>query len=306
MQKRKIAICATVLAFAICLTALAPVISAGAAGSAPVADNLELTTFRNISVGGRLSAVDPDGDTVTFEITTDPAKGSVELTEDGRFVYTPDTNRRGRDYFGYKAIDSEGNASQEATVIVKITKQKSAVNYSDLAGSADAYSATVLAEEGIFIGERLGSAWYFNADRQVGRGEFLAMCMELCDSKLLSGVAATGFIDDGLIPVWQKPYIATALMDGVISGYSVTGGAVFEPESSITCSEASVMLNSAMGLTDVSALRWDDAAPIWAVQATANLSACGVLPDGCAYDAVLTRADAANILAAAIAVINAD
>lgn len=306
MYKRKIAICAVVLAFAICLTALAPVISANAEGSSPVADNLELTTFRNVSVGGRLTAVDPDGDTLTFEITTEPAKGSVELTEDGRFVYSPDTNRRGRDYFGYKAVDSEGNLSQEATVIIKITKQKSAISYSDMAGNADAYSATVLAEEDIFIGERLGKAWFFDPDRQVGRGEFLAMCMELCDSQLLSGVAATGFIDDGLIPTWQKPYIATALMDGMITGYAVSGGAVFEPESAITCSEASVILDSVMGLSDVSALSWDDAAPTWAVQATANLSACGVLPDGCVYDATLTRADAANILAAAIAVLNAD
>ena len=111
MYTRKgLALCAVLLLAAVALTAFAPVIPARAEGSAPVAQNMELTTYRNVSVGGRLTAVDPDGDTLTFQITTEPTKGEIELTDDGRFVYTPDTNRRGRDYFGYKAMDASGNS----------------------------------------------------------------------------------------------------------------------------------------------------------------------------------------------------
>ena len=44
--------------------ALAP--CAGALGSAPECDNLELCTRRNIPVEGRLSARDPDGDKLTW------------------------------------------------------------------------------------------------------------------------------------------------------------------------------------------------------------------------------------------------
>ena len=121
MYTRKgLALCAVLLLAAVALTAFAPVIPARAEGNAPVAQNMELTTYRNVSVGGRLTAVDPDGDTLTFQITTEPTKGEIELTDDGRFVYTPDTNRRGRDYFGYKAMDASGNSSQEATVIIRI------------------------------------------------------------------------------------------------------------------------------------------------------------------------------------------
>lgn len=98
MHKGKFKAAALVLA----LTLIMPLGTVLAANGAPVAENLELTTYRNVCVGGQLSAVDPEGDAMTFEITTQPSKGTVELTDDGRFVYTPDTNRKGRDYFGYR------------------------------------------------------------------------------------------------------------------------------------------------------------------------------------------------------------
>ena len=34
--------------------------------SAPVAENLELRTYRNVSVGGRLNAFDPEDDVVSY------------------------------------------------------------------------------------------------------------------------------------------------------------------------------------------------------------------------------------------------
>ena len=103
-----------------------------AAGSAPVAENLELRTFKNVSVNGQLSAFDPENDVV---ICTQPVKGRIELATDGSFVYTPAMDKKGKDYFGYKAIDAEGNSSQEATVIIRIDKQKKGVSYSDMKGS---------------------------------------------------------------------------------------------------------------------------------------------------------------------------
>ena len=116
MRNRK-----TVIALLLGMCMLAGGVRSSAEGSAPAAENLELRTYRNVSVGGRLKAFDPDGDVVSYSITTDP----VKLEENGCFVYTPRENKRGRDYFGYKAVDSEGNLSQEATVIIRIEKQKS-------------------------------------------------------------------------------------------------------------------------------------------------------------------------------------
>ena len=95
---------------------------AGAAGSAPVAENLELVTRRNTPVEGLLSAKDAEHDLCTFEITTKPVKGDIRLKEDGRFLYTPQPNKKGQDYFGYRAIDREGGVSEEATVLIRIEK----------------------------------------------------------------------------------------------------------------------------------------------------------------------------------------
>ena len=96
-----------------------------AADGAPIAENLELSTFRGVSVGGRLSATDPDGDALHYTVTTQPVKGRLDLDDDGHFVYTPAEGKRGKDYFGYQATDADGNRSQEATVIIRIEKQKS-------------------------------------------------------------------------------------------------------------------------------------------------------------------------------------
>ena len=83
MMKQKLF--AAVCAFALC-AALGTAIHAGqeAETAAPVAENLELTTFRSTSVGGTLSASAPDGSPLTFRITTEPIKGTVCL------LYTSD------------------------------------------------------------------------------------------------------------------------------------------------------------------------------------------------------------------------
>ena len=160
----------------------------------------------------------------------------------------------------------------------------------------------MLAEEGIFGGSQLGGSYVFEPDREVTRGEFLAMCMELGGEELLSAVAATGFSDDEAIPTWQKRYVATAMMDGVISGTEADGDTVFNSEGTVTVQEAAVMLNNVLGATDVPTAAFEGIVPAWASQATANLTACGVLVGAMRYDAALTRADAAQMLTAALAV----
>ena len=100
-----------------------PAAGAAAEGRAPEAENLEIVTKRDVPYRGALSAKDPDGDLTGFTITTRPIKGELELREDGQFVYTPRPGKKGRDYFGYRAVDAAGNVSQEATAIIRIEKQ---------------------------------------------------------------------------------------------------------------------------------------------------------------------------------------
>ncbi len=298
--KRYLMPAALVLLFALLLTLFPTVL---ASGSAPIAENLELSTFRGVSVGGRLSATDPDGSALRYVVTTRPVKGSVDLEEDGRFVYTPADGKRGKDYFGFQAIDADGERSQEATVIIRIEKQKSKLCYADLQGSGSAYAALRLAEADVFCGESLAGVYVFDPDTPVTREEFLAMCMKIADSELLRDVRSTGFSDDADIAVWAKPYVGSALRAGIISGYAGERGAAFAPRRAISVAEAAVMLDRAVGLTDAVAAwyAFDAAVPTWAVQSAANLSSCGLLPAGCRVsDEALTRAQAAEMLCGAM------
>lgn len=276
-----------------------------AAEGAPVAENLEISTYRAVSAGGRLSATDADGEVVGFEITTAPTKGNVELGEDGCFVYTPDEGKKGKDYFGYKAIDNEGNYSQEATVIIRIQKQKTKVTYSDMRGHESAWAAIMLAEEGIFTGENLAGKYVFSPDTPVTRSQFLAMCMKAAGTDVLSNISSTSFADDDAIAVWAKPYVGTALSLGIISGYeSDDAGIVFSPDEPISAAEAAVILDRTMELTDAVAVwfGYEEAIPAWAVQSVANISALGIKPEGVSMmDASLSRAEAAEMLCRAMA-----
>lgn len=279
------------------LTLALSIINVGAigTGAAPIAENLEISTYRNVSVGGTLKATDPDGDVLKFEIATPPSKGEIELKDNGSFVYTPEKGKRGRDYFGYKAVDAAGNTSAEATVIIKIEKQKTKIAYSDMDGSGAYCAAVALAENNIFIGENIGGQYVFSPNDPVTRAEFLTMCLKLTGSDILSGVITTGFADDSEIPTYIKPYVSTALLSGIISGYSNgVNTAVFNGGNYISYPEAAVMLNKALNLTDVSAESYGDTVPMWAAQACANLSACRISN----YSDVpqLTRADCAMLL----------
>lgn len=278
-------------------------IFAQAEGGAPVAENLEIATYRGVAVGGRLSATDPEGGPLRYEITTRPGKGTLDLDDDGHFVYTPAEGKRGKDYFGYRAEDAEGNRSQEATVIIKIQKQRSKISYSDTAGQSSGYAAVRLAEAGVFTGEQVGGQYVFHPDTPVTRQEFLTMCMLLSGRPGAADVKSTGFADDAAIETWARPYVSSALHYGVISGYSGAGGALFEPERPVSVLEAAVMLDRAVELTDAVTtwFGYDDAVPAWALQSASNVSACGLLPYGCSYsDATLSRGETAEMLTAAM------
>lgn len=267
--------------------------------AAPIAQSFEFETYRGVSYGGMLTAVDPDGDEVSFEITTQPTKGSVKVSIDGSFVYSPDEGKKGRDYFGYKAIDSEGNRSQEATVKISLVEQKSTLSYADMQGDARHCAAVFLSECGAYTGEMLAGQYYFHPNETVTRGEFLSMCMSVCGNELLSGVVSTGFYDDDAIDNSLKACVSTAVRDGIVRGYSRDGHCVFDADAEISTAEAMVILDRALNVNNVSYIEPESSVPAWAAQSAANLDALdisGTLPCG---DDALTRADAAQMLYAA-------
>ena len=165
------------------------------ANDPPIARNMELSTYQNIAVTGYFDAVDGEGDTLTFQLTSTPARGAVELAEDGsaRFVYTPYENKTGKDSFTYVALDQAGNTSPEAKVTLCIEKPNTKVTYADLEGSAAHKAAIRLAEEGILVGESHGGRYFFQPEQTVSRAEFLALAMDAAGLEPMEDVTVTGF-----------------------------------------------------------------------------------------------------------------
>lgn len=300
-----------------------PVFTSGAQGQAaevtlylldqenhpPIARNMELSTYKNVSITGYFDAVDAEGDVLTFQLTSTPARGAVTLAEDGssQFVYTPYENKTGRDTFTYVAADTAGNTSPEATITVQITKPDTKVTYADLEGSPAHKAAIRLAEEGLYIGRQVDGQYLFEEDRPVSREEFLTLAVSAAGITPLEGVTMTGFFDDPAIPTWSKGSVSAALKAGAIQGCPDEAGApVFQPERTITLGEATVMLNNLLAVSDVPAQVFapDSGSGHWAGQAAANLAASGVLrtestaPSALAQS--MTLGDAAQLLDGAL------
>lgn len=187
---------------------------------------------------------------------------------------------------------------------VTIEKTRSGVTYADT-GEVTATAAQDLAERGVFIGAKIGDKWYFEPDRTVSRGEFLAMVLETAGAEV-TDVTMTGFRDDDAIPTWAKSYAAAGVAEGILRGKPTEDGAVFSCEEPISFSEAATVLNRVLDLGDVELEVWfadREAAPSWAAQAVGNMEALNVLSVGSfgsdRLETAVTRADAARMLSAA-------
>ena len=67
-----------------------------------------------------LNDSDPDGESLTTNLVTAAANGTLALSTDGTFTYTPHTNFVGTDSFVYEAVDPRNGRSQ-ATVTLNVT-----------------------------------------------------------------------------------------------------------------------------------------------------------------------------------------
>ena len=105
--------------FALALRASVPDAPAPAVNHAPTADAQALTTAEDTPAAIALSALDPDGDTVSYRILTDPAHGTLSGIPPA-LVYTPAANYNGTDLFTFAASDGSVT-SAPATVSLTIT-----------------------------------------------------------------------------------------------------------------------------------------------------------------------------------------
>ena len=284
--------------------------------AAPTANDSEFETVKNIAVTCKFKCMDPDGDAIVCKIQSAPKKGDAIIPADNptSFVYTPYQNKTGTDTFTFVAVDPDGKTSAAAKVTIRITKNGAKMTYADMEGNSAHFAAIKLAEDGILIGERMGECYFFDPDKVVSRGEFVAMALTCLGTEISTPVTKTGFADDSDTPAWVKPYISTALKNGIITGVSTSDGRkVFRSETALTRAEAAVIINNAIALSDADrepVFADSDALPAWASEAAANTAARGILSvtsDGNLrpMDSV-TRADAAQMLYNAMQVIKDD
>ena len=269
----------------------------------PIAENQNYATYQDVRMQGTLRAADPDGGTLTYELTDLPKKGTVTLDEENGavFVYTPDEGKTGKDSFSFCVTDENGNVSDPAVVKLEILKGKTGIRYGDMEDNAAHAASIRLAEEGIFTGRQVGNTFFFDPETPVSRSEFLAMAMAAAGIDDLEQVSVTGFSDDESIPTWAKAYASEALNQGVISGKVDQDRVVFSGDEPITYSEAATILNRVLAVTDVDAERFSgENVPAWAVQSVANLSSVDVLRSDTDCSARLNRAAAAEMLCAAM------
>lgn len=218
----------------------------GKEDKAPVAQDSAIETYKNLPNEGALKVCDPEGQRLTYTLVRGPKRGEVELREDGTFVYTPKKNKVGVDSFSFTAADPAGNVSRAATVTVQILKPTDAKQYTDTVGESCRFAAEWMRNTGLFVGEKIGNKEYFHPNRQVSRGEFLAMVIQALDIPVQE-TGYTSISEDA--PQWLKPYLAAAVRSGLIAGWPDAESGSFDTDIPITGAEAAVVLQNALDLT---------------------------------------------------------
>ena len=81
-----------------------------------------IETQKGKLVSAEMSALDPEGDKLIYEIISYPSNGTVSITDiqTGAFTYTPYSNFTGRDSFEYVARDDWGNYTTPSTVYIAV------------------------------------------------------------------------------------------------------------------------------------------------------------------------------------------
>ena len=277
---------------------LAPVITNTAAIAAGLWTQQDITTY------GTLSASDPEGDPITFEITRYPANGILRLTNPsgGDYCYTPCDGVTGEDSFSYVVRDSWGNYSEEVSVIIDIDKAAADLVFADMDGHWAHNAALVMAAENAMDVKSVGGELYFRPDEEISREDFLVTVMKALGAGEVEP-CATVFADHAEISAEATGYIQHAYRLGIVKGVEENGGRYFKPTGSITRAEAAVILNAILGAEEpdtVPVFADQSSVPAWAQGSLYALSNAGIFTGtgsgNLSPNAALSRAQTAQIL----------
>lgn len=274
--------------------------------------SLNNETYKGVKIGGVLSAYDPEGDELIYEIVDYPAHGILTVTDKklGTYTYAPIGNFTGEDSFVYVVRDKYGNYSSAARVTIEVNAQRTSTVYSDLLENELYSHAIAVTESGLMNGVQVGDYFYFEADREVSRAELVVTAMNAIGIKNVPDVKDTGFADDSDISPAMKGYISLAYSKGYISGIKSDGDIYFRPNEKVKLSEAAVIVSNMIGYAKpevTPAFADADAIPSWSSAAIESLYTLGILefPDKTVgANETLTRGDMAKLLNKTMQLIN--
>ncbi len=266
--------------------------------------SLNRETYKDVMISGLLTAHDPEGDEMIFEISSYPKHGILKLTDKklGTYTYTPNSSYTGDDTFEYVVRDRYGNYSTAAKITISVNSQKTSTVYSDMLDNELYSHAIAVTEEGLMNGVRVGDYFYFEADREVSRSEFVVTAMNAIGIKNVPDADNTGFADDVNISSAMKGYISLAYSKGYISGIKQDGAIYFRPDEVITLSEAAVIVSNMIGYAkpNITPVFADaDSIPSWSNAAIESLYTLGILefPDKTvSASSIINRGDMAKLL----------
>lgn len=106
----------------------------------PAALGDAFSTNEDTVLNAQLGASDADGDTLSYNLVTQPGKGTVSISSNGTFTYSPNANLNGTDSFSFNAYDGAAY-SNTATVSVSINPVNDAPTAESQSISAEAGTA---------------------------------------------------------------------------------------------------------------------------------------------------------------------
>ena len=245
-----------------------------------------LTTQREVSVWGTMSAEDAEADTLEYLVISYPKVGALTVLDKktGEFLYTPPTDYTGEVSFTFVARDEWGNFSKPEKVEIRVTERMSEVVYEDLKDHREYNAAIALTAIGAADGKLIGDGVYFMPQSKVTIAEFVTMAMKCAGISADKSLTATYFDDDADIPAPMKSYIATAQKYGIVQGKFENGGLYLRPNAPITRYEAAMIMSALVeGDSDAVLPTFTDGntLPVWAEAAVAEMCAIGIFDGEC-------------------------
>jgi VCBS repeat-containing protein len=91
-----------------------------AVNDAPVASDQAISVTANVLFNGQLTAIDPDGASLTYQVVTTAKKGTVVVNAStGAFTYTASANAKGNDSFTFRVTDGTLSSTAKVTVTIR-------------------------------------------------------------------------------------------------------------------------------------------------------------------------------------------